>query len=51
MKPGALERAHAALQPAELRRVRRRDDADGVAFDDRRRPEKRMRLRVMAAIL
>ena len=47
----ALEGAHAALQPPELRRVGRRNDANGIAFDDRRRPEKRNSLEGHSAIV
>ena len=42
----ALERAHAAREPAELGRVRRRDDADRVALHDRRRAQQRRTRRV-----
>src|SRR4051812_42707003 len=41
----ALQRLHAAHEPALLGRVRRRDDTDGVTFDERPWTEQRHRTR------
>ena len=41
VESGALERPHPALEPSQLWRVRRRDDADRVTFDDRPGAEQR----------
>ena len=39
LEAGALQRFHSPRQPSRARRIRRRDDADRITFDERWWPE------------